>query len=82
MTLAAYNMGLEALERARARVAAKGGDPGRWPEVRSVLPSLQRGARGWEPVFHVESVRRYFALLTLDSAPSARAGLSTPLRGG
>jgi membrane-bound lytic murein transglycosylase F len=82
MTLAAYNMGRDTLQRARARVAARGGDAGSWPEVRSVLPSLQRGARGWEPVFHVESVRRYFALLTLDTAPSARAGLSSTLPGG
>lgn len=78
MTLAAYNLGPQGLERARRQVAAQGGDPGRWPEVRRVLPTLQRGARAWEPVFHVESVRRYFALLTLDTAPSARA--SAPIR--
>ena len=76
MTLAAYNLGPQGLARARQRVAAQGGDPGRWPEVRRVLPTLQRGARAWEPVFHVESVRRYFALLSLDTAPSQRATMS------
>ncbi len=78
MTLAAYNLGPQGLERARRQVLAEGGDPGRWPEVRRALPALQRGARAWEPVFHVESVRRYFALLTLDTAPSTRA--SAPIR--
>lgn len=81
MTLAAYNLGPQGLGRARRQVVAEGGDPARWPEVRRVLPTLQRGARAWEPVFHVESIRRYFALLTLDTAPSARAGTPITPRG-
>ncbi len=64
LTLAAYNIGPGGLARARRHVVKQGGNPNRWPEVRRVLPSLQPGARGWEPVFHVESVRRYFALLS------------------
>ncbi|MFZ5491448.1 MAG: transglycosylase SLT domain-containing protein [Pseudomonadota bacterium] len=82
MTLAAYNLGPQGLARARQRVAAQGGDPGRWPEVRRVLPTLQRGARAWEPVFHVESVRRYFALLSLDTVPTQRANIRITPRGG
>ena len=82
MTLAAYNLGPAGLTRARRRVAAMGGDPNLWSEVRSVLPTLQRGARAWEPVFHVESIRRYFALLTLETAPNMRVSASITSRGG
>jgi membrane-bound lytic murein transglycosylase F len=66
LMLAAYNVGPAALARARQQVVASGGDPNRWPEVRRVLPKLDRGGRGWEPVYHVESVRRYFALMSTD----------------
>ncbi len=78
LTLAAYNLGPGGLARARRAVAARGGNPDRWAEVRRMLPTLGRGARGWEPVYHVESVRRYFALLSADGAPDAQArfGLS------
>jgi membrane-bound lytic murein transglycosylase F len=80
MMLAAYNLGPDGLARARTEVAAGGGNPGRWPEVRRVLPTLRSGARGWEPVYHVESVRRYFALLSVDGLS---AGLHiTPRRDG
>lgn len=82
MTLAAYNLGPQGLERARRKVVAVGGDPGRWQDVRRVLPTLQHGARAWEPVFHVESVRRYFALLSLDMASSLRVGSSVRARDG
>jgi hypothetical protein len=43
--------------------------------VRRVLPTLQPGARGWEPVFHVESVRRYFALLRTAERVDGRLAL-------
>lgn len=71
LMLAAYNQGPGGLARARRAVVAQGGNPNRWAEVRRALPTVQRGARGWEPVYHVESVRRYFALLTVDSGPGA-----------
>lgn len=74
LMLAAYNVGPAALARARQQVSASGGDPNRWPEVRRVLPTLNRGGRGWEPVYHVESVRRYFALMSFDGLPE-RAGI-------
>ena len=78
LTLAAYNQGPGGLARARRAVAAQGGNPNRWAEVRRALPTVQRGARGWEPVYHVESVRRYFALLSAGGALDARTrfGLS------
>ena len=68
LTLAAYNVGLANVQRARQVVAAGGGNPNRWAEVRRMLPRLQQAGRGWEPVYHVESVRRYFALLSADRA--------------
>jgi membrane-bound lytic murein transglycosylase F len=80
LTLAAYNVGPGSLERARQAVAARGGDPNRWAEVRWMLPRLQQGGRGWEPVYHVESVRRYFALLSAD-AELTQVGLRSR-RGG
>lgn len=76
LTLAAYNLGPGGLERARRAVAARGGNPNRWPEVRRMLPMTGRGARGWEPVYHVESVRRYFALLSAD-ALATQIGVSS-----
>ena len=75
LTLAAYNIGPGGLERARESVREQGGNPNRWPEVRRVLPTLQPGARGWEPVFHVESVRRYFALLRTAERVDGRLAL-------
>jgi membrane-bound lytic murein transglycosylase F len=73
LTLAAYNVGPGGLARARQAVRERGGDPDRWPEVRQALPSLGRGARGWEPVYHVESVLRYFALLSAHGAPDQQS---------
>jgi membrane-bound lytic murein transglycosylase F len=69
LMLAAYNVGPAALARVRQQVAASGGDANRWPEVRRALPTLDRGGRGWEPVYHVESVRRYFALMSAEGLP-------------
>jgi membrane-bound lytic murein transglycosylase F len=68
LMLAAYNVGPAALARARQQVVSGGGNPNRWPEVRRVLPKLDLGGRGWEPVYHVESVRRYFALMSAGGA--------------
>jgi len=82
LTLAAYNVGPGGLARARQAVREQGGDPDRWPEVRQVLPSLGRGARGWEPVYHVESVLRYFALLSADGAPHEQSLLGFNRRVG
>ena len=83
LTLAAYNQGPGGLARARRVVVARGGNPDRWAEVRWALPALRPGARGWEPVYHVESVRRYFALLSADGAPQAtrRAGSGVSVGG-
>lgn len=82
LTLAAYNVGPGGLARARQAVLEKGGDPDRWPEVRQALPSLGRGSRGWEPVYHVESVLRYFALLSADGASDDQSLLSVTRRAG
>lgn len=77
LALAAYNVGyghlLDALELTKLR----GGNPGRWVDVRQTLPLLAQKkwyaqtrygyARGKEPVRYVDSVRRYRDLLaTLD----------------
>jgi membrane-bound lytic murein transglycosylase F len=82
LTLAAYNQGPGGLARARRAVVARGGNPDRWAEVRRALPTLADGARGWEPVYHVESVRRYFALLSTDGAWGARTRLGVSRRAG
>lgn len=82
LTLVAYNLGPGGLARARRAVEAQGGNPNRWPEVRRALPKVQRGARGWEPVYHVESVRRYFALLSADGAPDAKTRFGLSRRDG
>ena len=74
LALAAYNLGPTKLARARQAVRAGGGNPDRWVEVRQALPGLLgRGGRAWEPVFHVEGVRRYFALLSIGWANGERA---------
>lgn len=82
LTLAAYNLGPGGLSRARRAVVARGGNPDRWAEVRRALPALRPGARGWEPVYHVESVRRYFALLSADGAPDAQTRFGLSRRAG
>lgn len=82
LTLAAYNLGPGGLARARRAVVAQGGNPDRWAEVRRALPTIGRGAQGWEPVYHVESVRRYFALLSADGAPEAQTLFRLSRRAG
>ncbi len=74
LAVAAYNLGPNKLARARQSVRASGGNPDRWVEVRQALPAyLGRGTGAWEPVFHVEGVRRYFALLSLGRTEAALA---------
>jgi len=72
--LAAYNQGISHLEDARQLVAASGGDPDRWLDVRNALPLLSRPqwftqtkagyARGREAVNFVSNVRNYYDILS------------------
>ena len=83
LTLAAYNLGPGGLARARRAVRGAGRRPGPVAGGAPAFPPLvQRGARGWEPVYHVESVRRYFALLSADGAPDEQAVLGLSRRAG
>ncbi len=73
LALAAYNVGYGHLEDARILTETAGKNPDRWRDVREHLPLLsqkkwyqrtKRGyARGWEPVYYVDNVRRYYTLL-------------------
>jgi membrane-bound lytic murein transglycosylase F len=84
--LAAYNQGISHLEDARQLVAASGGDPDRWLDVRNALPLLSRPqwftqtragyARGREAVNFVSNVRNYYDILSwLSNNNPAQAAL-------
>jgi membrane-bound lytic murein transglycosylase F len=73
LALAAYNIGFGHLEDARVLTEMAGKNPDEWEDVRKHLPLLsqkkwyqrtKRGyARGWEPVYYVDNVRRYYDML-------------------
>jgi membrane-bound lytic murein transglycosylase F len=73
MMLAAYNMGMGHIIDVRKLTAAQGGDPNRWPDVRSRLPLLMQPkyyrelkygyARGREAVAYVGNIRTYYDML-------------------
>ncbi len=73
LALAAYNIGFGHLEDARILTETAGKNPDDWEDVREHLPLLsqkkwyqrtRRGyARGWEPVYYVDNVRRYYDML-------------------
>jgi membrane-bound lytic murein transglycosylase F len=73
LALAAYNVGFGHLEDARILTEVAGRNPDRWQDVREHLPLLsqkkwykrtKRGyARGWEPVYYVDNIRRYYDML-------------------
>ncbi len=82
--IAAYNVGYGHLEDARILTEAQGGDPDRWRDVRERLPLLSQKkyyqrtkygyARGWEPVYYVDNVRRYVDVLRwMTAADNLRA---------
>lgn len=71
--LAAYNVGFGHLEDARILTQGAGLNPDSWEAVREHLPLLsqkkwyqrvKRGyARGWQPVYYVDNIRRYYDML-------------------
>ncbi|BBA34496.1 membrane-bound lytic murein transglycosylase F [Methylocaldum marinum] len=73
LALAAYNLGYGHIADARKLVAARGGDPDKWIEIKKVLPLLGKPywyrktkygkARGRVAVHYVNSIRRYYDLL-------------------
>lgn len=82
--VAAYNVGFGHLEDARVITEVQGGDPDRWRDVRERLPLLSQKkhyertkygyARGWEPVYYVDNVRRYVDVLRwMTAADNLRA---------
>ncbi len=72
--LASYNVGFGHLNDARIITERQGGDPDRWVEVKKRLPLLKQKkyykktkygyARGDEPVYYVENIRRYYDTLS------------------
>jgi membrane-bound lytic murein transglycosylase F len=80
MALAAYNIGSGHLEDARRLTQHRGFDPDRWVHVRDHLPLLTQErwhrvtrfgyARGWEPVYFVDNIRRYYEVLAWITADS------------
>jgi membrane-bound lytic murein transglycosylase MltF len=82
MALAAYNLGLSHVLDARALVAEQGGNANAWPELRELLPGLNRlddprfrYARGGETVIFVDNVRFYYEALRLLSPRDDRFSL-------
>ena len=90
LAVAAYNVGFGHLEDARIITELQGGNPDRWLDVRERLPLLsqkkwyervKRGyARGWEPVYYVDNVQRYFNILRWMTADdNLQASRQTPV---
>ena len=84
LTLAGYNVGFGHLEDARILTEVQGGNPDRWRDVRERLPLLSQKkyyertkfgyARGWEPVYYVDNIRRYVDVLRwMTAADNLRA---------
>lgn len=84
LAVAAYNVGYGHLEDARILTQAQGGNPDDWYDVRERLPLLSQKkyyertkygyARGWEPVYYVDNVRRYVDVLRwMTAADNLRA---------
>lgn len=79
--LAAYNIGLGHLEDARRLTRKEGLDPDSWIDVRSILPRLSQKhwysqtrygfARGGEPVYFVNNIRRYHDILSWSTQPAS-----------
>ena len=75
--LGAYNVGRGHLEDARILAQRAGDNPDHWDDVAKHLPKLAQArwyktvkhgyARGYEPVRYVENIRRYLAMLKLES---------------
>ena len=92
LALAAYNVGFGHLEDARVLTEIAGMNPDSWDDVRKHLPKLsqkkwyqrtKRGyARGWEPVYYVDNVRRYYDMLAWMTAgePETPVILEEPLQ--
>ncbi len=84
LAVAAYNVGFGHLEDARILTEVQGGNPDLWRDVRERLPLLSQKkyyersrygyARGWEPVYYVDNVRRYMDVLRwMTAADNLRA---------
>ena len=87
LAVAAYNVGFGHLEDARILTESQGGNPDHWRDVRERLPLLSQKkyyertkygyARGWEPVYYVDNVRRYMDVLRwMTAADNLRAGVT------
>ena len=80
MALAAYNIGMAHLEKARRLAEGNGHDPHLWQDVRAQLPDLQNPAiyphlrhgfaRGKEAVTYIDNIRHYYTTLQLKDIPS------------
>lgn len=89
LAVAAYNVGFGHLEDARIITESQGGDPDRWRDVRTHLPLLsqkkwyqrtKRGyASGWQPVFYVDNVQRYYDILRWMTADEMFAANQEPV---
>lgn len=79
--LASYNVGRGHLEDARVLTQRAGDNPDSWEDVAKHLPKLTQPrwyktvkygfARGYEPVQYVQNIRRYQAMLKLESRHEA-----------
>ncbi|MEM9383687.1 MAG: membrane-bound lytic murein transglycosylase MltF [Pseudomonadota bacterium] len=88
LALAAYNVGRAHMHDAQSLTRERGGDPGRWADVREVLPlladqsvypSLKYGyARGTEPVRYVQRIRNYEDILRASLGSAAEIAPSSP----